>query len=121
MALTAISLLQRSRNEPDFVAQIPDRPQINRKLEFQREAISWISACLAVAYYKNNGLARRDHLILFEQISSLINFMNLVNVVRGRQHGADGLIFTSEQAVVDNFLYLILLRIQLICLSDCVI
>ena len=41
----AINYLERSRNEEGFIAQNPDKPQIDRKVYFQQEVITWVSAC----------------------------------------------------------------------------
>lgn len=104
LALQAIEIIIRSHTEQNFVPRNPDRPQLNRKLEFQREALSWVSACLTIAYFKDSGLVERNPEIPFVQIRCLINIVDLVNMIRGRQHGADGIVFDAEKDVVDSFI-----------------
>lgn len=84
LMVTAINYLERSKNEEAFIAQNPDKPQIDRKAYFQQEVITWVSAC-AKALVQNGVKVTNseDTAMILKALSSLGKYTDLLHANRG--------------------------------------
>lgn len=84
LMVAAINYLERSKNEEAFIAQNPDRSEIDRKAYFQQEVITWVSACSKTLVQNKLEITNsEDTAVIFKALSSLGKYTDLVHANRG--------------------------------------
>lgn len=87
----AIGMIERCKNEVDYIPQKPDRPQIDYKLEFQKQVLTWISVCaksVLVNYPQNRDISVDMQGIPIREIAFLGYLTDLLLSNRGQQYGS---------------------------------
>lgn len=86
LIIRAINYIERCKNEGGFIPNDPQRPEIDRKSEFQTEAVIWVSAC-AKSIRQNNVQINHELDHILDGLKSLGKYMDLVHGSRGIQYG----------------------------------
>jgi hypothetical protein len=82
--VVAINYLECSKNDAAFIAQNPDKPQIDRKAYFQQEVITWVSACAkTLVQNKVKVTDSEDTAMILKALSSLGKYTDLLHANRG--------------------------------------
>ena len=84
LMVIAINYLEHSKDEEGFIAQNPNKPQIDRKAYFQQEAITWVSACAkTLVQNKIRVTYSKDTAVILKALSSLGKYTDLLHANRG--------------------------------------
>ena len=96
----AINYLERSKNEEGFIAQNPDKPQIDRKAYFQQEVITWVSACARTLVQQEEGITDSvETMGILKVLSSLGKYTDLLHASRGLHYNLN-IVDTADTKLV---------------------
>jgi len=99
LIITSIGYIERSQNEIGFIAQNPHKPEINVKEFFQKEVLTWISACARSAMLNNAKITEQYPNIPFKALSAIGKYTDLVHAMRGRQYDLK-IVDTADQGII---------------------